>query len=93
MPDPHLDPIADQLRKGLDPLELEIVDESALHAGHAGAHGRSDGGSTHLRIRVRSAAFTGKSRIERHRIVNALLEGEIARGLHALAIEAKAPGE
>ena len=46
-----------------------------------------------FRVRVVSPSFTGKSRVERHRIVNGLLEGEIARGLHALAIEAKAPGE
>ena len=48
---------------------------------------------THLRVRVVAPDFTGKSRIERHRMVNGLLQGEIAKGLHAIAIEAKAPGE
>ncbi len=48
---------------------------------------------THLRVRVVSEAFRGKSRIDRHRLVNGLLAGEIAGGLHALAIDAKAPGE
>lgn len=93
MSDPHIDRIRDLLRDGLAPTALELVDESHLHAGHAGARARPDGGITHLRIRAVSDAFSGRSRVERHRIVNALLSGEMARGLHALAIEAKAPGE
>lgn len=93
MSDPHLDRIRSALSGGLAPLVLELENESHLHAGHAGAAGRADGGLTHLRVRVVSSAFAGKSRVERHRLVNALLADEIARGLHALAIEAKAPGE
>ncbi len=93
MANPHIDHISDLLRAGLSPLALEVVDESHLHAGHAGASARPDGGITHLRIRAVSAVFSGRSRLERHRIVNGLLSGEIGRGLHALAIEAKAPGE
>ena len=93
MSHPDLDRIRAALTGGLNPLALEVENESHLHAGHAGASSRADGGITHLRVRAVSAAFAGKSRVDRHRMVNALLAGEIARGLHALAIEAKAPGE
>ncbi len=85
--------IRETLQAGLHPLALDVENESHKHAGHAGAQGRSDGGVTHLRVRVVAEGFTGKSRVERHRMVNALLQDEISRGLHALAIEAKAPGE
>lgn len=63
-------------------------DESALHAGHAGA---APGGETHYRIRMTSAAFAGQSRIARHRAVNAALKAEFEAGLHALALELDAP--
>ncbi len=89
----NLDDIRHLLTEGLSPLDLQIEDESALHAGHAGAAARWDGGVTHLKVRVVSSAFAGKSRVDRHRLVNALLTSEMAKGLHALAIEAKAPGE
>lgn len=89
----NLDDIHRLLTEGLAPVALDIEDESALHAGHAGAAARWDGGVTHLKVRVVSAAFAGKSRVDRHRLVNALLTSEMAKGLHALAIEAKAPGE
>ncbi|MGR7994774.1 BolA family protein [Xanthobacter sp. ZOL 2024] len=99
MSNASLSAIRDSLEAGLRPLALDLEDESHKHAGHAGvmhdhkgAH-RDDGGITHLRVRVVAADFAGKSRLERHRMVNALLQGEIAKGLHALAIEAKAPGE
>jgi BolA protein len=82
--------ITTTLRERLDPTCLAVEDESDLHAGHAGWR---EGGETHFRIDVVSAAFEGKSRIERHRIVNAALAGAFERGLHALAIQAKAPGE
>jgi BolA protein len=82
--------IQSTLTQGLSPERLEVIDESALHAGHAGA---VPGKTTHVRVRIVSAAFSGKSRIERHRLVNDLLAAEIAAGLHALAIEARAPGE
>jgi BolA protein len=72
----------------LSPARLEVVDESGLHAGHAGA---VPGKTTHVRIVVEAEAFRGKSRIECHRAVNELLKDEIAAGLHALAIEARAP--
>jgi BolA protein len=72
----------------LSPARLEVVDESGLHAGHAGA---VPGKTTHVRIVVEADAFRGKSRVECHRAVNELLKDEIAAGLHALAIEARAP--
>ncbi len=82
------DRIADILTKALNPSVLEVIDESHSHAGHAGARPE---GETHYRVRITSAAFIGTSRIERHRMVNDLLAGEIAGGLHALAIEPTAP--
>jgi len=85
-----LDRIRHVLAQGLAPEQLEVIDESARHAGHAGAR---PGETTHVRVRIVAAAFAGKSRIERHRLVNELLASEIAAGLHALAIEARAPGE
>lgn len=78
------------LRERLDPTRLVVEDESQQHFGHAGWR---EGGETHFRIDVVSRAFEGKSRVERHRIVNAALAGAFERGLHALAIQAKAPGE
>jgi BolA protein len=72
------------------PEALEVEDDSARHAGHAGA---APGGGTHFTVRIVSAAFAGLSRVERHRRVNAALAEELAGGLHALAIVAKAPGE
>ena len=64
-----------KLEAGLTPIALEIEDESHLHAGHAGARA---GGETHYRIKVASARFSGKGRVERHRMVYALLAEEIA---------------
>jgi len=85
-----VDRIRTTLTRGLAPDRLEVIDESALHAGHGGA---VPGKTTHVRVRIVSPAFSGKSRIERHRLVNDLMASEIADGLHALAIEARAPGE
>jgi BolA protein len=82
--------IAARLTAALDPVALDIVDESDRHAGHAGA--RASGG-THYRVRVVSARFERQSRVERHRQVYDLLAAEFADGLHALALIAKAPGE
>ncbi|HEX8168529.1 MAG TPA: BolA family protein [Beijerinckiaceae bacterium] len=78
------------LQERLDPASLMVEDESHRHVGHAGWR---EGGETHFRIDVVSRAFEGKSRIERHRIVNAALSEAFGRGLHALAIQARAPGE
>jgi BolA protein len=74
----------------LDPILLDVVDESHLHAGHAGAR---EGGGTHYRVRVVSAQFEHQSRVARHRLIYGLLTDEFADGLHALALVAKAPGE
>lgn len=78
--------MTDVLREALHPVLLDVVDESHLHAGHGGWR---EAGETHFRVRVVADAFNGKSRIERHRIVNALLAAELRDGVHALAIEAK----
>ncbi|MCI0468059.1 MAG: BolA family transcriptional regulator [Beijerinckiaceae bacterium] len=85
------------LLKALAPAAIDVIDESQQHAGHAHAVTRpgtaAKTGETHFRIKIVSEAFRGKSRVERHRTINHLLSGEFAGGLHALAIEAKAPGE
>lgn len=76
------------LRIALAPLSLEIQDDSHLHAGHAGAkEGR------HFTVRVVSERFNGLSRVARHRLVYDALQLLIPRGIHALAIDARAPGE
>ncbi len=82
--------IVARLTAALDPLALDVIDESDRHAGHAGAR---EGGGTHYRVRVVSARFERQSRVERHRLVHDLLKAEFADGLHALALIAKAPGE
>ena len=82
--------IVARLTAALDPILLDVVDESDRHAGHAGAR---DGGGTHYRVRVVSAQFERQSRVDRHRMIYGLLTAEFADGLHALALVAKAPGE
>lgn len=82
--------IEDTLTRALAPERLDVLDESHQHAGHGGWR---EGGETHFRVKVVSAAFAGKSRIDRHRLINGLLAAELANRVHALAIEAKAPGE
>ncbi|HEY1940583.1 MAG TPA: BolA family protein [Roseiarcus sp.] len=84
------DRIAAKLTQGLHPIELEILDESDRHAGHAGWR---EGGETHYRINIVSEDFAGKSRVARHRLVYDQLGEEFAAGLHALAVRARTPGE
>src|SRR5947209_7011822 len=84
------DTITNKLREAFTPESLEVTDESHLHEGHAG---HRPGGETHFRLYIVSPAFKGKSRIERHRMINAALAGELAGSVHALAIRAEAPGE
>jgi BolA family transcriptional regulator, general stress-responsive regulator len=84
------DVITEKLRKAFAPESLRVEDESHRHEGHAG---HRPGGETHYRVYIVSDAFRGKSRIERHRLVNAALAAELAGGVHALAIHAAAPGE
>jgi BolA protein len=73
------------LREKLQPTALEVIDESAAHAGHAGAG--TEGYGTHFRVRVASPLFAGKPRIARHRLVYDALHFFIADGVHAIAIE------
>ena len=84
------DTIAKKLTDALHPESLSIIDESHLHEGHAG---HRPGGETHFRIHIVSRAFEGKSRVERHRMINALLADDLAGGVHALALKTQAPGE
>ena len=74
-----------RLRERLAPSQLEVLDESADHAGHAGSNGTDFG--THFRVRIASPMFAGKSRVQRHRLVYDALQDFIDQGLHALAIE------
>jgi BolA protein len=80
----------EKLIVGLEPTRLDVVNESHLHAGHASSPGT---GESHFRVLVVSKGFAGKSRLERHRIVNDLLRDELRDGVHALAVKALAPGE
>jgi BolA family transcriptional regulator, general stress-responsive regulator len=84
------DAIINKLREAFLPESLDVTDESHLHEGHAG---HRPGGETHFRVYIVSPAFEGKSRIERHRMVNATLAAELEGSVHALAIKAQAPGE
>jgi BolA protein len=84
------DLITEKLTEAFVPESLRVVDESHQHVGHAGYR---PGGETHFRVYIVAHAFRGKSRIERHRMINATLAGELAGGIHALAIHAAAPGE
>ena len=84
------DRIRETVARALAPAEVEVQDQSAQHAGHAGA---SAAGETHYDVRVISDAFRGLSRVERSRAVHALLEGEFAAGLHALSLRLQTPDE
>jgi BolA protein len=80
--------IARTLRDAFHPARLNVVDESHLHKGHAGHRPE---GETHFRVRIAADSFAGRSRVEAHRMVNAALAEEFARGMHALAIEIEKP--
>jgi BolA protein len=82
--------ITNKLRETFAPESLDVIDESHLHEGHAG---HRPGGETHFRVYIVSPAFEGKSRIERHRMINSTLAAELAGSVHALAIKAQAPAE
>ena len=84
------DLITEKLTKAFAPESLRVVDESHQHEGHAG---HRPGGQTHFRLYIVAEAFRGKTRLERHRMINAALAAELAAGVHALAIHAAAPGE
>ena len=76
------------LRQVLAPTQLEVIDESGAHAGHAGANGTGFG--THFRVRIGGPAFAGLGRVAQHRLVYDALQKFTAAGLHALAIEIRA---
>ena len=90
MPDSIETAIRTKLTDALSPLVLEIVDESAKHAGHVGAR---PGGQTHFRLLVVSSAFEDLPRLARQRKVYGLLEKEFSAGLHALTLRAMTPEE
>ena len=77
--------IEQQLTKLLQPSHLEVIDESAAHAGHSGAN--AEGFGSHFRVRIASPAFAGISRVARHRLVYDAMQNFIDQGLHAIAIE------
>ncbi len=82
--------ITKKLRQAFAPVVLEIVNDSDRHRGHAGSPGT---GESHFSIKVVSDRFAGKSRVERHRMVNEVLAEELKGPIHALAISALAPEE
>ncbi|MEP3073537.1 BolA family protein [Maricaulis sp.] len=84
------DTIQARLEAALSPQQLDVRDDSHLHAGHAGAR---PGGESHFTVEIVADAFAGRSRVERHRLVNEALAQELAGPIHALVIRARAPGE
>jgi BolA protein len=84
------DVIHKKLISALKPTTLEIVDESAKHAGHAGAR---PGGNTHFYISIVAEAFTPLSRVERHRLVHDILKAELEDPIHALSLNLRSPKE
>ena len=81
--------IESTLRQALSATEVQVIDESALHAGHAGAAA----GGGHYRVRVVSPLFNGKNSVQRHRLVYAALADEMRQAVHALALTTLAPHE
>ncbi len=84
------DLITKKLTEAFAPQSLKVVDELHQHEGHAG---HRPGGQTHFRVYIVSEAFKGKTRLERHRMINGKLSDQLAGGVHALAIHASAPDE
>ncbi len=82
--------IKEKLTEALRPVRLDVINESEMHAGHRGSPGT---GESHFRVLVVADAFAGKSRVERHRMVNEALKDEIGGRIHALALATYAPGE
>ncbi len=83
--------IENKLSAALNPVRMVVTDQSHLHAGHSGHS--SEHGETHFDVEVVSDAFAGKTRLERHRLVNDALSEELAGPVHALALTTKTPGE
>jgi BolA protein len=84
------DRIREKLLAGLEPVRLDVVNESEKHAGHRSSPGT---GESHFRVLVVSPKFAGQTRVARHRMVNQLIADELAGGVHALALATYAPGE
>lgn len=84
----RIDRIRDSLEQAFTPEVLEVIDDSAKHAGHAGA---SPEGETHYTVRIISEAFEGLSRVQLQRSINMVLASEFESGLHALSLKASAP--
>jgi BolA protein len=82
--------IRDKLTEAFQPERLEVVDDSARHAGHRGA---PEGGESHFNVVIVAEAFKGQGRVQRQRAVHTALSEELAGPLHALSIKAFAPGE
>ena len=92
------DRITAKLGAAFNPQALDVIDDSHSHAGHIGHPGSGHPGTTsatetHFTVKVVSEAFAGKTRLQRHRLVNEVLADELSGGVHALAIEARAPGD
>ena len=87
--------IREKLTFALSPARLQIEDDSARHAGHhhEGGMDARPGGESHFNLEVVSAAFEGKGRVERQRMINGLLAEELAGPVHALSIRARTPSE
>ena len=77
--------VHERISQHLHPTFLEVMDESAQHAGHSGSNGRDEG--THFRVRIASPQFDGRPRLAKHRLVYDAVQEFIDQGLHALAIE------
>ena len=77
------DTIAQKLKDALSPQHIEVEDVSHHHAGHAGWR---EGGGTHFTVTMKAASFAGKSRVQQHRLVNAILTDELAGDIHALEL-------
>ena len=84
------DLITKKLTEAFAPESLRVEDESHQHEGHSG---HREGGQSHFRVYIVSNAFKGKTRLERHRMINGILSDDLAGGIHALAVHASAPGE
>ena len=80
--------IKQKLEKSLEIIEIQVIDESHLHAGHAGAR---EGGESHFAVSIISNEFKGLSRVQCHKLIYKILDEEIKNGVHALRISASAP--
>ena len=84
------DTIREKLTREFSPVALKVIDESHLHAGHAGARPE---GETHFRVQIIAEAFAGEARVDRQRAINRVLAEELAGPVHALGIDARPPEE